>query len=114
MNTIDKIYKLIKSKKKAKFDDIWKEIKKTKYENKNAELEDKNNIYTQLLIDHRFIMIQKNVWSIRELYSTTEIENIMLKNYDVTDVEEKIIEDASSFTEEIYVDLDSSFKDKED
>jgi len=89
MSTIDKVYKIVKTNKKIFFEKIWTEINGTKeFDSKGKELEARNDLYTELLVDHRFVMITKDEWSLREFYSIGEIQEIMNNNYHIGEIED--------------------------
>lgn len=95
MKILEKLHKELKTKKKMDFNDMWEFIKKDfNFSTKDEELEKKNDLYTSLIMDQKFIYLGNREWSVKDFYSYEELKKILESNYDIGDKEDEIETDA--------------------
>lgn len=71
---VDLAYDFLSAEKKASFKEIFAHIKNSKGETSQLEVKEMVNLYTDMVLDNRFLLLQDDQWGLRENYKFDEIK----------------------------------------
>lgn len=111
---VDLAYEFLIKRKHAGFKEIYDYVKISKETPIEAEAKEMVNLYTDMVLDNRFLLIQDNEWGLRQDYKYDEIKKQLEFLFAINDdIDPKKLE-VTEIIDEVDDTFEESIDDEED